>query len=362
MKKFLNAALSLLLLSVLALGLVSCGAYKPVKSSESDAEAVATLDGGDEVRFELVRALLVSRRKDYDGGDASKWQGDAGKALLAEALSDAMETAAEIYATFAICEENGIDPYGDKINKLVSDRISIDIDGGFLDGNFIDGYGSKKKYLAALKELGLTDSVNRLLHRWDVCLSLLYEKMIENFNDGANIITREDVREFYESDDCARISWVHISIDLSKDDSMYYGKANRARAALLECNTYAKMSAIVAQNTLNLSYDQIDNGFCLSANGGIGSGDRKICETAAELDHLEISEIIETDLGLYILIGLNKSASYFDDHYEEIHDLALENRLYDSIDDKAEQMLESAVYTSRFASLLPGDFFGVSAN
>ena len=361
MKKLILAALSLLLLSALSLGLVSCGEYKPVKSSESDAKTLVMLDG-EEVRFELVRAFVLALQKEYDQGDASIWQSEEGEALFAQLLAESMRRIAEIHATFKICEENGIDPYGDKVNDLVSRRVTLDIDGGYLDGNFIEGYGSKKKYLAALKERGLTDSVNRLLHRWDVCLSLLYEQMIEKFDDGANVVSREEVREFYDSDDCARISWVFISNENSKDDTMYYGKALRARAALLECNSYEEMSVIVAQNTLNLGYDQIDNGFCLSSLGGIGSGDREICQTAASLRHLEVSEIIETDLGLYILIGLTKSVTFFNNHYEEIHDLCLEHRLYDSIDSTAALLLENASYSDAFSALGVSDFFEVGEN
>ena len=167
------------------------------------------------------------------------------------------------------------------------------------------------------------------------------------------------MRAFYDSEDCARISWVFISNANSGDPNQYYLKAQRARAALLDCNTYAEMSRIVAQNTLNLSYDQIDNGFCLSTKGGIGSGDRRLCETAGELGNLEISEIIETDLGLYILIGLSKSASYFNAHEEEIHDLALEHRLYESIDSETERLLGSISYTELYSALTAADFFGV---
>ncbi len=347
-----------LLLAVLALSLVSCGDYKPVKSSASDTRVVATLNG-EEIRFELLRAFLLASQKEYDGGDPSVWQGESGGELFAEAISEAIELCAEIYATFEICEENGIDPYGKEVDGLVSDRVKIDIDGGVLDGNFVEGYGSKKKYLAALEELGLNDSVNRLLHRWDACLALLYEKMITNLDDGANIISPEDVRAFYDSDDCARISWVFISSENRGDENQYYLKAQRARAALLECDTYAEMIPIVAQNTLNLSYDQIDNGFCLSTKGGIGSGDRKLCETAAELGDLEISEMVETDLGLYILIGLPKNDSYFNAHEEEIHDLALEHRLYESIDDAAERLLDGISYTDLYRELSHADFFEV---
>lgn len=358
MKRLVTGLAAVLLLLALALSLVSCGDYKPVKSSASDLRAVATVEG-EEIRFELVRAFLLALSAEYGGGDPSVWQGEAGEALFAEALSEAIELSVEIYATFEICEQNGIDPYGKKVNGIVSDRVATDIDGGIIDGNFIEGYGSKKKYLAALDELGLTDSVNRLFHRWDACLALLYEKMITNLDGGANIISPEDVRAFYDSEDCARISWVFISNANSGDPNQYYLKAQRARAALLDCNTYAEMSRIVAQNTLNLSYDQIDNGFCLSTKGGIGSGDRRLCETAGELGNLEISEIIETDLGLYILIGLSKSASYFNAHEEEIHDLALEHRLYESIDSETERLLGGISYTELYSALTAADFFGV---
>ena len=187
--------------------------------------------------------------------------------------------------------------------------------------------------------------------------------MIDEFDGGANAVTREDVREFYDSDECSRVSWVFFSSDNAYfvGESEYRAMANRAYAALLECTSYAEMKKIVARYTLNLSNDEIENGFCLSSVGGIGTSDRELCRRAAELSPLEISEIIETEDGLYILIGLNKSTSYYESHYEAIYDLCLENKLYSAIDSAATEMLASAAFTDTFRALTPADFFGEAA-
>lgn len=344
---------------------VSCGKtknYKPVKSSAEEREAMATLSGGETVRYELLRAFLYALQGEYDGGDPSLWTGEDGAARFAELTGEAMARVSEIYATLAVCKKYGIDPNGKKVNAEVERRVRADIDGGLINDTLIEGYGSKKKYLAALERMHLNDSVNRLLHRYDVCLSMLYKKLVSEFNGGANSATREEVEAFYYSEDCAQISWLFISSDTLElydregaEDFILraYGKLLEARA------DYSEMQRVIAGYTFNLSYDQIENGFCISRFGGVGSGARELAEAAFSLSHLEISERVTTEDGVYYLVGLTKSAEYFADpaHYELLHDLCLANRLYRELDEKADALLRGAAFTDAYRALDPAALF-----
>ncbi len=355
MKRFLSRLLVAALCLAALVSAVSCGGYKPVKSTKEESRAMASL-GSNTVRYELVRAFLHAFRGGYDGGDAAVWSSADAETLFAALKADAMAQIAEIYATFAVCEKYGIDPYGNKVDDLVDERVTVDIDGGEIDGVTVEGYGSKKKYLSALGEMHLNDSVNRLLHRWDICSSLLYEKVVTNFNDGANSVTREEVEEFYYSAECAQISWLFISESmLSLYDeagaeafiSNAYGKLYESRA------DYDLMKKVIPAYTYNLSYDQIENGFCVSRYGGFGRDARRLAETACALDDLEISERITTEDGVYYLIGIAKSKEYIADsgHYETVYDLCLANRLYKEIDAAAASLLDGAEYTDAYAAL-----------
>ncbi len=365
--KRLGSLLSALLLLAALFSAVACGAsknYKPVKSSEEERREMATLAGGETVRYELVRAFLHALRFEYDGGDPSFWSGEDAASLFDELKNKAMMQASEIYATFAVCEKYGIDPYGKKVNAEVERRVRADIDGGLINDTLIEGYGSKKKYLAALSEMHLNDSVNRLMHRYDVCSSLLYTQMVEEFNGGSNSATREEVEAFYYSEDCAQISWLFISnatfdIPNATEEAKeafireVYAKLYEARA------DYQTMKRVIIGYTHNLSDDQIENGFCISRLGGIGGDARKLVRAACSLEPLEISERITTEDGIYYLVGLSKSAEYFDDseHYETLHDLYLANRLYQELDEKAESLFNGAVFTDAFRALDPAAFF-----
>lgn len=357
MKRSVLRLLALMLcLSALFLA-VSCGGYKPVTSSKEERREMTAL-GDYTVRYELLRAFLHAFRGDYDGGDDAVWSSADADTLFAALKADAMAQIAEIYATFAVCERYGIDPWGDRVDDLVDKRVTADIDGGIIDGVEVNGYGSKKKYLAALGEMHLNDSVNRLLHRWDICSSLLYDKVVTNFNDGTNAVTREEVETFYYSEECAQISWLFISestlglydeVGAEAFISNAYGKLYESRA------DYERMKDIIAAYTYNLSYDQIENGFCISRFGGFDRDARRLAEAAFSLGDLEISGRITTEDGVYYLVGLAKSQQYLADaeHYEAVYDLCLANRLYGEIDAAAAALLDGAEYTDAYAVLTP---------
>ena len=362
--KRLGTFLAALLLLVGLLSAAACRDseknYKPVKSSDAELAEMVTL-GGETVRYELLRAFMHALRYEYDGGDTSLWQGGEASALFSDLTDEALSQIADIYATFSVCEKYGIDPYGKKVNAEVERRIRADIDGGIINDAHIEGYGSKAKYLDALKKMYMNDSVNRLLHRWDVCSSLLYTKVVDNFNGGANSATREEVEEFYYSDDCAQISWLFISNDTLElyDEAGAEAFIMSAYEQLYEARAdYSQMLRIIAGYTYNLSYDQIENGFCISRFGGIGGGVRELIDSAFALGNLDISDRITTADGVYYLVGLAKSAEYFSGHYEILYDLLLANRLYLELDGVASEMLADAVFSPAFGALDPASEFG----
>ncbi len=356
MKRICIRATACALLFALCLTLFGCGDYKPIKSSKSELRPVAEL-GGETVRFELLRAFFFAEASAL--GTPSAFEGEGGDELTARALSDAMLEIAELYATLAVCRKYGIDPYSKSVDKKINEWVKADIEGGVVDGIPVLGHGSQKKYLAALGESHLNDSVNRLLYRVTISSSLLYEMQVENLGEGENALTEEALREFYLSDACTRISWFYLSHDSLS--GLPEGKMERVHAELLACTDYEEMKRIMIGNS-TLSAQDIEDGFFIGSHAGIGGTYRELIAHAFSLGENEVSrEIIETADGKYILIGLEKpevGSALYEKYRESLHALCLSDRLYAEIEAYRDTFLSEAVYTELYKSLTYASFLG----
>lgn len=357
----------LLLLALLLPALASCGGgYSPVESSEEEARVIAEL-GDFDVRYELFYAFFHAERAAFDGGDDSLWQGESAASLWESVSRAALLRIAEIYATFSVCLAHGIDPYGDEIDDQVDERVEIDIDGGVLGESIVMGYGSKEAYLSALAEMHLNDSVNRLLHRYDVATEQLYDRVIENFDGGENTVTDEELRAFFLSDDCRRITWVFRSYDnvLGIGEEQNERLLGLAEAELKNAIGYSDVkAAVVKYCSPSLSNDEIENGIYISRFSGLDASQRKMIDVAFSLGNMDVSDRIATPDGVYILVGLRKhgvDSDYFESHREMLYDLCLESRLFAEIEELRDEMLADILYTDVFGSLLPGELMAPKA-
>ena len=168
MKKVLAVAVALLtLFSVTA----CAGKYKPVKSTREEAETVMrfNFDGEEyEVKYELYRALFLNYKNQVDGGDPSVWSGDNSEKYAKEIDALILNRAAEIYSVLAFAGKLGFDPYSKDIEKEISSRIEMSVDGNGAD---VVGFGGDyDAYLNSLKEINLNYSVQTLMLRYSIML------------------------------------------------------------------------------------------------------------------------------------------------------------------------------------------------
>ncbi|MCQ2386713.1 MAG: hypothetical protein MJ078_08640, partial [Clostridia bacterium] len=87
------------LLFIFALLLSSCNPYGAVKSTKKEREILATLGAEYDVPYELFRYGYLGQKKLTPDGSFSSLS------------QSAMREAADVYATFALAKEYGIDPY-----------------------------------------------------------------------------------------------------------------------------------------------------------------------------------------------------------------------------------------------------------
>ena len=195
--------LALLLGAALLLSFAGCAhSYPETAQTEKEKTAVFTL-GSDTVTYDHFRAEFLRLKTKDDMGNASYWDGLSAeqKATVFEKYKDgALAEIARLYAVFALCRENGIDPYGATANGKVREQVNAGIDSLGVENPY-------QTYLDTLEETYLTDYVYRLLVRERVCEELLAEKL--NERDGVLYPENEtELTDYLMSDQTACVIWM----------------------------------------------------------------------------------------------------------------------------------------------------------
>ncbi|MBQ7343903.1 MAG: peptidylprolyl isomerase [Clostridia bacterium] len=365
MKKII--AILLLLASIFALA--SCNKdkeYPPVESTEEEARTVMTLsiDGKTyDVRYELYRAFFLTYKAEVDGGDESVWTGQKKDEYVAKIDELILERVAEIYAAFAICERIGFDLYSDDVEDKIKENIRISVEGGSYGSAVIEGFESYDDYLASLKAINLNYSVQTLLFRYAIAVDAIDTYYIGtassddvdiNLTVGKIEYTKEDVKEFYDSDECVRVLRASFQKKISYTP---LEKAENLKAALESAaqskDTLEEMEAAVVTaimgNGLYSNAAEIRDGYVIGRYNLERSYYGEMTDAAFALNMGEVSAPIEvvTDVedSYYVLYRSYKSDEHFEENYDSIRYVYLMNYVGEISHGVAEELKSSVTYT-----------------
>ena len=238
--RFLPLLSAFLCVAMLLCAFSACSGEKKYEMKESTKEektAILTI-GGQDVPYELFRAFFLTRASALDPtlSNEETWE-----AVMPEVLDD----VARVYAVFALCEKYEIDPYSKEIDKALDNRIALSIDGGHINGTYIKGYGTYSAYLDALAESFLTDRASRLLLRYQLAEERLIAKLTEPYKSSYPY-TEEDLKAFYESDECRVVEMVYYNtaaLPLDEGEAL----VEKALAMLKNADTDEERIAICMQ-------------------------------------------------------------------------------------------------------------------
>ncbi len=365
MKKII--AILLVLASLFALA--SCKGdkeYPPVESTEEEARTVMTLsiDGKTyDVKYELYRAFFLTYKSEVDGGDESVWTGDKKDEYVAKIDALILERVAEIYAAFAICERIDFDLYSDDVEDKIKDNIRISVEGGSYGSAVIEGFESYEDYLASLKAINLNYSVQTLLFRYAIAVDAIDTYYIGtassddvdiNLTVGKIEYTKEDVKEFYDSDECVRVLRASFQKKISYTP---LEKAENLKAALETAaqskDTLEEMEAAVVTaimgNGLYSNAAEIRDGYVIGRYNLERSYYGDMTDAAFALNIGEVSAPIEvvTDVedSYYVLYRSYKSDEHFEENYDSIRYVYLMNYVGEISHGVAEELKGSVSYT-----------------
>ncbi len=342
-RRFLQSLVCLLCLAACLLCFSGCDKYAEKRSSKKDRTVVADV-GGYEVRYELYRALFYTYRATVDGGDGSVWTGPDSAVYLARIKEMIEDGWRELYGTFAMAAACGIDPFSDGVDDLVNEYVRVEIEGGYFNGAEVEGHGSQKAYLQYLEDNHFTDSAYRLFLRRQACLKLLSEYYHTTFADGTVAQDEATVRAFYEGDECLNFLWVKREKSDVFDQAAWMAEA---LSVLQGCTTYEQRREQMVLYGYNLSPDDINYGILTTA----ASADavyREVIEAVQTLNVGELSGIIETYEGYYIVMKTQKDPTLPDDPgmLTALSELYIDHCLFTRLEETANGL--SVSYKSAF--------------
>ena len=243
--------ISWLLLIATALTLTSCNktTYPAVESSKKESQVLMKIGSGKksyEVRYELYRAFYLTLREDY-GETLSAEQEDELEARV-------LDNIYNVYATFALCEEYGINLYSRAVEEQIDSFIRVSVEGGLLDSTEIEGFSSYEEYLASLRELYLNYSVQILLFRYTIGMTAIEAHYPEVDGIQQNV-TKDEVRAFYDLEDTHRYLTLYLSADYCTEE-----RAAEIRNTIATLNSESAVANKMINHSASLAAEEILNG------------------------------------------------------------------------------------------------------
>ena len=374
MKKIIAVILTIASL----LSLASCKKDKEYPAQESTAEEARTvmtmsIDGEIyEVKYELYRAFFLTYKSLIDGGNAEVWTGESKDEYIARIDAMIIDRVVEIYSAFALCHRIGFDIYSEEVEAKIQENVKISVEGGSYGSVTLTGYDSYEDYLSALKAMNLNYSVQILLFRYAIAIDAIDTYYIGtaasddvsfDMTLGAIEYTEQDVRNFYYSDDCARVLRASFRKEISYTP---LERAEKLRDKLTEAaaskdtpeeKESAVFNAIIGSN-LYSNTAEIKNGYVIGKYNLERSYYGEMTDAAMALREGDVSEPIDvvTDVenSYYVIYKTYKSEEHFLANYEDIRYVYLTNYVGEISHGVASQLKESIVYTDVMKSLEHG--------
>lgn len=353
------------LLAVLTfISFTSCGEsdYPPVESSKLESTVVMTLKIDDEeydVKYELYRALFLNIREEIDGGDRSVWSGENKDDYVARADAKIKEQIADIYAVIHVSEKIGMDVYSSEFDDLIEEYIELSVEGGYYDDYKLVGFdGDYDAYLKHLSEMNLNYAAHDLILRYQIASGRIYDhyagytdgEFLEEYVEGALKYTKEEVKAFYKNnDECVRV----IRAFLPKT-SFSEQRAEEIRQTICEKKVYGTDAVIdyVIGLGVPTADSEITNGDIIAKHNLDPAYYADMVEEAFSVGYFEVSAVIpistgdSSSTGYNILFKINKTDEHFEDCYESIETIYIQNKIGEMIDSASDILLASAKTTS----------------
>ena len=365
MKKII--ALLLTLVTVFSLGACKKNKkYPPVESTEEEARTVMTLsiDGKTyEVKYELYRTFFLTYKSQVDGGNAGVWSGENKAEYVARINELILDRVVEIYATFAVCARIGFDVYSDDVESQITEYIKISVEGGSYGSKTLPGYESYEDYLAALKASNLNYSVQTLMFGYAIATNAIDTHYIGTANPddvnynmtlGSLQYTKEDVKQFYNGNDCARVLRASFqkAVSYTPSETAEALKERLEQAAATEYSPEEKEEAVrgaIISSGRFSNAAEIEDGYVIGKYNLDRGYYGEMTDAVFSIEEGEVTDpisiVTDEEDTYYVIYRSYKSDEHFEANYNSIRYVYLRNCVGKITSDVAEELRSSVSYS-----------------
>lgn len=318
MRKGIRIA-ALLLAVLCCLPFAGCGSVSAKVKADRVATRVVATAGGVDIYYDELYYLAMNRireRREELGEGALESAGER-EALAAFVRENLMS---KTHALISVGYDYGIDlTKGD-----IADEVQSEMD-DILKNTFGD---DRKAYIRSLNEDYLTDRYVRQyigaeeFLATEIILAMLEKGEIDDSEETANRVIRSDdmirtVQVFLDKSDAANTrelaESIHAEIAAAENDDARYDAMRRAIAG-----------------KYNDDFADVGNGYYFLR----GEMDTAYEKAAFKLANYEVSGVVETEDGYYIIMRLPKSEEYITSHYQELKEKSYIVQLNQKVDER----------------------------
>lgn len=338
MKRLISLALVIVMLFTL-FGCVRT--YQPVESTEREKTTVMTfnINGAKyDMPYEVYRAFFLNYKSQVTGGDDSLWQGEDKDTYIDKINGIIIDLALDIYSTFELCRTVGIDVYSTDFGKRINDYIN----------ESIEESESYEEYLAYLKKINLNYSMQSLLFRYALALAELEKYYIgatsvEEIESGfwvggALKYTDEDIKAFYDSEDCAKILRLHLQAEAYVDPM---ARANEIKKMIENASSENDVINIMGGSSLT-GGPEVENGYVIGRYNLDSNIHRALIDASFGISEGEVADPIVIHDGdeyiYYVVYRAEKSDEHFNKNKTEVTYVYLWNELGKMLDSTEDSM------------------------
>ena len=308
-KRILTLAVAIL---TVLMAVTSCSSG--IKSTDEQARVIGEC-GGYDVRYEELRFLTLTCKAELESkyGEnifsevSSEWIGNYSKELEEMVKKQLCQN----YASLITFKENGIKTTDGETKSYVNDCVEA----------IMEEYESEEEYLAYLEECYMTDHVLRSNMALESCFYRYYDKIAKELDEEA-------YNAVMNADGFIRTMSIFIKNDKGEDVSRNRKDAETVHAEIL---AGAPLSSYIGTK-----YNQ-DTGIC-DYYFVKGYFDEEYEEAAFALEIGEISPVVETDEGFYIIQRMELSDTYMLGNIEALKSIYLECKMYETINKLADEL------------------------
>ncbi len=301
-------ALMLALVISLCAVLGSCGA-EPIASTAQESAVVGKV-GNYEIRYEELRYLVLNHKKDMEVKYGEGIWSDQAKAKeyeeeLWELVNDSI--VSDYYAVLHMADDYYLGKSETMMNEPeILDAVQENVE------LVVDECGSFRKYKKALAEQFMTDRLFRFYLAAEECATELFYIMVQ---DLGVIESDEDyINDYLNSESFIRTNHIFLKGVTEENRAL----AHQLRDQLLAAeNTELELIMLKGVHCADYSMTTKHGKYFALFTSDYGE---EYEDAAFDLYEGELSEVVETPDGFYIILRLEKEDDYIKENYDTFKD------------------------------------------